>query len=330
MSADGKFPLNWFDLVVVAVLVVGVLRGRKRGMSQELVDVIQWIVIIGGGAYLYLPIGQWFAETTSSSQLFSYVAVYIGLAILIKLLFLVIRRGVGGKLVGSDVFKGAEWVKFYNYGDHDIVRATVDEYIPRREAGAKKADLLRVREPRMEEQAAIEDVVRMRMRQAQLYWLLGDEAADARYRPENPRPPREVLLDSVTAALFISNSNHVIGWLEPNTGDATSAQTGVGARGWAHDRGGLVALDAGRADRLARPRTGLLSAQGSAAAAARSLHAGTLLAHRRDTGSGHVPGRRALGRVPHRDGGGDHPASAPEPAPPAPRRGRSRAAPRGP
>lgn len=25
------------------------------------------------------------------------------------------------------IFKGAEWVKFYNYGDHDIVRAVVDE-----------------------------------------------------------------------------------------------------------------------------------------------------------------------------------------------------------
>jgi len=78
-------------------------------MSQELVDVIQWIVIICGGAYLYLPVGEWFAATTSSGLLFSYTAVYLGLAVIIKIFFVTVRRGVGGKLVGSDVFKGAEY-----------------------------------------------------------------------------------------------------------------------------------------------------------------------------------------------------------------------------
>ena len=109
MNADNKFPVNWFDLVVVAVLVVGVLRGRKRGMSQELVDLIQWIAIICGGAFLYLPVGKMFAQTTSSSLLFSYVFVYLGIAVVIKLFFLMIKRSAGGKLVGSDVFGGAEY-----------------------------------------------------------------------------------------------------------------------------------------------------------------------------------------------------------------------------
>ena len=109
MNADNKFPVNWFDLVVVAVLVVGFLRGRKRGLSQELVDLIQWIAIICVGAFLYLPVGQMFAQFTSSSLLFSYVFVYLGIAVVIKLFFVIAKRGVGGKLVGSDVFKGAEY-----------------------------------------------------------------------------------------------------------------------------------------------------------------------------------------------------------------------------
>ncbi|MBI3853468.1 MAG: CvpA family protein [Verrucomicrobia bacterium] len=109
MNADHRFPVNWFDLVVVAVLVVGVLRGRKRGMSQELVDLIQWLAIICGGAFLYQPLGQTFAQFTSSGMLFSYVFVYLLIAVVIKLFFMMIKHSIGGKLVGSDVFGGAEY-----------------------------------------------------------------------------------------------------------------------------------------------------------------------------------------------------------------------------
>ena len=41
-----NFTLSWFDLVALAVLVVGLFRGRKRGMSEELLDVFQWLLIV--------------------------------------------------------------------------------------------------------------------------------------------------------------------------------------------------------------------------------------------------------------------------------------------
>jgi uncharacterized membrane protein required for colicin V production len=109
MNAGNKLPVNWFDLAVVALLVVGVFRGRKRGMSQELVDLIQWIAIIFGGAFLYLPIGQMFAQLTSSGMLFSYVFVYVWIAVATKILFVIIKQSVGARLVGSDLFGGAEY-----------------------------------------------------------------------------------------------------------------------------------------------------------------------------------------------------------------------------
>lgn len=109
MNAGDKFPVNWVDLVIVAILVLGVLRGRKRGMSQELVDVIQWITIIFSGAFLYQSIGQTFAQLTSSSMLFSYIFVYLWIAVVIKLFFVMIKHSVGGKLMGSDIFGGSEY-----------------------------------------------------------------------------------------------------------------------------------------------------------------------------------------------------------------------------
>ncbi len=109
MSAGQKLPVNWFDLLLIVVLVVGVLRGRKRGMSQEFVDLVQWLAIICAGAFLYQPVGQMFAQLTSSSVLFSYIFVYLGIAVVIKIFFLMIKHSVGGKLIGSDVFGGGEY-----------------------------------------------------------------------------------------------------------------------------------------------------------------------------------------------------------------------------
>ena len=51
MNADST-P-NWFDLLLLAMICAGVLRGRKRGMSEELLDFLQWLaIIIGGATYL--------------------------------------------------------------------------------------------------------------------------------------------------------------------------------------------------------------------------------------------------------------------------------------
>jgi len=46
MSAVTSLPFNWIDLAIVALIGVGVARGRKRGMSEELLAVIKWVVIL--------------------------------------------------------------------------------------------------------------------------------------------------------------------------------------------------------------------------------------------------------------------------------------------
>ena len=41
-----KLPGNLFDGIVVVVLLVGVLRGRKHGMSEELISLIKWLMVV--------------------------------------------------------------------------------------------------------------------------------------------------------------------------------------------------------------------------------------------------------------------------------------------
>lgn len=105
-----SIPLpNFFDAIVVAVLIWGINKGRKHGMSEELMVTLQWIVIVVAGAFLYKPFGDLMATTAPVSHLFCYVTIYITAAIITKIAFGVFKKAIGGKLVGSDVFGSAEY-----------------------------------------------------------------------------------------------------------------------------------------------------------------------------------------------------------------------------
>ena len=104
-----QLPFNWFDLTVVAVLFFGFTRGRKHGMSEEMMFLIQWIVILFGAAFGYQPLGDFLSQTAVMSRLIAYVTAYILCVIGIKIFFSLIKRAVGGKLVGSNLFGSAEY-----------------------------------------------------------------------------------------------------------------------------------------------------------------------------------------------------------------------------
>ena len=109
MSLD-QLPVNLFDFLLLAFLVAGVLRGRKLGMSGELLSLLKWLAILTGCALVYQPIGQMFAQSTGIfSMLASYLTAYIVVAFVIFALFALIHRGLGGKLVGSDLFGSSEY-----------------------------------------------------------------------------------------------------------------------------------------------------------------------------------------------------------------------------
>jgi uncharacterized membrane protein required for colicin V production len=104
-----KLSFHWFDLIVVGVLIVGILRGRKNGMSVEFMLLLQWLTTIIGASFGYKPIGQLIAQMTGISRLWSYVISYITCMILVSIVFALIRRSTGGKLVGTDTFGTGEY-----------------------------------------------------------------------------------------------------------------------------------------------------------------------------------------------------------------------------
>lgn len=102
-------PMNWFDVVLLAVLTLGLFRGRKHGMSEELMMLIKWLMILLVCAFTYEPLGSWLADVSPISLLGSYIMAYIAVALIIIGLFALVKHSIGGKLVGSDIFGRAEY-----------------------------------------------------------------------------------------------------------------------------------------------------------------------------------------------------------------------------
>ncbi len=104
-----ELPVNVFDVILLAVLTAGVLRGRKHGMSEELMSLIKWLTVLFACALLYQPMGTWLAQSSPFSLLTSFMFVYTGIALAVLALFAVFKHQLGGKLVGSDVFGRSEY-----------------------------------------------------------------------------------------------------------------------------------------------------------------------------------------------------------------------------
>jgi uncharacterized membrane protein required for colicin V production len=96
--------LSVFDGFLAIFLVTGILRGRKRGISEELLDVMQWVVIVVGAALAYHGIGALLINYAKFPPLLGNVIAYVIAAVVIVFLFRTLKRGVGEKLVQGDVF----------------------------------------------------------------------------------------------------------------------------------------------------------------------------------------------------------------------------------
>lgn len=111
MDAINNLPVGWFDFVVLAVVIIGLLQGRKHGMSEELLGVVKWAAIAVGCGFTYRTIGSAISQspTFGFGLLMSYITAYLVGALVITVFFALLKRAIGGKLVGSTIFGQGEY-----------------------------------------------------------------------------------------------------------------------------------------------------------------------------------------------------------------------------
>jgi uncharacterized membrane protein required for colicin V production len=100
---------GWFDFVVIVLLIWGLWRGRKHGMSQELLPLLQSLLMVVLGAQFYEPLGRLLANATPFGYQSCFITTYFAIAFAIAFVFSLIRKAVGEKLFASDVFGKMEF-----------------------------------------------------------------------------------------------------------------------------------------------------------------------------------------------------------------------------
>ena len=109
MKSTLDLSFNWFDLCVLAMLVVGIVVGRKRGMSLELLSVLQWLTIVFVSAMASGPFGKMLADLSGITPVLTYITAYLLTAIAIKVVFVMVKRMAGEKLVSGEMFGSLEY-----------------------------------------------------------------------------------------------------------------------------------------------------------------------------------------------------------------------------
>jgi uncharacterized membrane protein required for colicin V production len=104
-----NLPVNWFDGVIVGMLVIGFFRGRKRGMSKEILPLLKWVSLVLVCGIWYPMAAQLLVNTTSLSRVPSCIFGYLLLAFVVVLVFMVLKRLLVYRMAENNLFGGGEY-----------------------------------------------------------------------------------------------------------------------------------------------------------------------------------------------------------------------------
>ncbi|MGA2800979.1 MAG: CvpA family protein [Verrucomicrobiota bacterium] len=106
---DKLLTANWFDIVVIVMLVVGFYYGRKNGMSKEVLPSLQWLSVVIVSGWFYPVAAQSLVNIEPLSPLISYVLGYGILSLAVFFVFSFLKRTLGLRLFASNLFGDAEY-----------------------------------------------------------------------------------------------------------------------------------------------------------------------------------------------------------------------------
>jgi uncharacterized membrane protein required for colicin V production len=108
MASSGS-PFNWFDITVIVVLGFGLFRGRRNGMSKEMLPTLQWVALVLVCGLGYSVVAQLFRNATKLDLLTSDVLGYLLLAFAVWLLINIPKHKFADRLEVSNFFGGSEF-----------------------------------------------------------------------------------------------------------------------------------------------------------------------------------------------------------------------------
>ncbi len=108
MSLD-HLPVGWFDGALFVVLVFGFFRGRKHGMTKEVLPMFQWLATVLLAGLAYELAAQPFINVANLGMTAGCILGYLSLALVVFLVFSYLKKFFTPRLEGSNVFGSAEY-----------------------------------------------------------------------------------------------------------------------------------------------------------------------------------------------------------------------------
>lgn len=108
LSLD-NLPVNWFDGALLLTIGFGVFRGRKNGLTREIIPTIEWVILITAAGLAYGFLAPFYTDTGGMSRLLGAIFGYLSIALVTFLLFSGIKKAIVPRLAGSNVFGSAEY-----------------------------------------------------------------------------------------------------------------------------------------------------------------------------------------------------------------------------
>lgn len=100
--------INYFDIAILALALLGFIRGRKHGISVELVPLAKWLCVLVVGRLLGPIVGGWLAYfKLSSNQQLQYgysIVIFTNL-----LIFFLLRNTNKEAVAGKNLFGSLEY-----------------------------------------------------------------------------------------------------------------------------------------------------------------------------------------------------------------------------
>ena len=113
-----KLTLGWFDVALVLILAFGIWRGRKRGMSRELLPLLKWLAIVIGGVLGYRLLGDELVASGYVQKIFGtqvlastagHISAYLIIAAFVWAAFMVINNLFKKKIETATTFGSNEY-----------------------------------------------------------------------------------------------------------------------------------------------------------------------------------------------------------------------------
>jgi hypothetical protein len=108
LSLD-HLPFGWFDVALVLILAFGLYRGRKNGMTKEVLPMFQGVATVLACGLGYELLGQVIINLSHWGKLPCFLLGYFIVMFAVYLLFHVLKKLFMERLTGSNFFGGSEY-----------------------------------------------------------------------------------------------------------------------------------------------------------------------------------------------------------------------------